>query len=326
MESFCMENSVKKAIYITLGTLLTCFLPTLQAEILEGSYGSIEMPHPEHVASGQDEECGDGKAFKLEVSGDAIGKAKIDHSDGRGHVKYNTFDVDFRFVFHYNKEYQEGLYGILNYQASEINWNKNPFFHKTEFHTASVTLGGFTHRLCNWRWVGEVAINIDTDHPNFTDYAFYDILLWGRYAYSCDVGLHVGLLVRTGMKIDWVYPVLGFDWTINDQWKLNVVFPVNVSLVYKFHKCWSVALAGRAFSERHRVGSHEPLPKALVTYRNAGGELALNYDCDQWLSANAHIGYSFGGTLKIANKEYEHRHHFDFKSAGYVGGELAVRF
>jgi len=306
---------VKKILSITFGILL--FSYSLQADLVDGTIAAETMPKPEQAEKGY--------PFKVELSGDAVGKAKFKHS-GEGHLKFNKIRVEGRGIFYHNDEFNEGAYATLGYQAIKLDWNENPYFSQTEFRTADLSIGAFTEHCCDWRWVGEASINIETDHPNFNEYSFYDLLLWGRYTYCEHIGIHVGMVVQTGMRIDQVYPVIGVDWQIDEKWKLNLIYPLNVSLVYQMSKCWSVALAARAFYERHRVGSHANLPRALVIYENTGGELAINYDCDRWLSVNVHAGYTTGGIYKVANQDYRHRHRFKFDGAAYAGGELALRF
>lgn len=238
-------------------------------------------------------------------------------------IRFDEVNAEARAVFYYNQKCKEGLYATLGYSYDHI---KTPFFRQSDFNNASLAIGGFTERVCHWLWLAEVKMSINTDHFNIADYAYYDILLWGRYAYSPTINIHAGFLVETGMRIDWIWPIVGFDWQPNDSWKLNLVFPVNISAQYFFTKCLSVALAARFWQIRQRVGGDEPIPNGLLTYKATGIEVAANYDCSDWLILNVHGGYNCGGVFKIANHRYEHKHRFDFNGAGYVGGEVAVRF
>jgi hypothetical protein len=208
-----------------------------------------------------------------------------------------------------------------------LDWTNNPFFEQQNFGELIVGLGAFTKRIPNWLWQAQVTMNMDTEHRNWNLYTNYDLLLWGRYT-TCnpDINLHVGFWMQTGMKIDHIYPIIGFDWVFAEDWKLNLVFPMNVSLVYTMDDSWSIALAGRFFDIRRRVGRDEPLSQGLFQYHNVGAELAVNYKLCDWLHANVHAGYTLWGKYKISNRENKHPTHFDIDSSWYAGGQLGVNF
>jgi hypothetical protein len=309
-------HPVKKVLQCTLGLLLLS-LSTLQADLeFDGTISRETLPNAEKD-----------QPFKFRLNADAVNRARFDKSEFKHqHIEFDDFEAEARAVLYYNKACREGIYTKLGYFYNHIRWHENPFFNQSDFNTAYTAIGGFTERLCDWLWLAELTLNVDTDHFDLAEYSYYDLILWGRYKYSENIGVHVGLLVETGMRIDWVYPIIGFDWQPNESWKLNLIFPINVSAVYLIDECWSLALAGRIFQARHRVGKDQPLRKGLLTYQATGLELAVNFDCDSWLVLNLHSGYNLGGVFKVANRHYEHKHRFDFNGAGYLGGEIAVKF
>lgn len=268
----------------------------------------------------------DQRPFSIKLSGDATGQAKFEKK-GFAHqrLQYSELEADVSAVFYYEPCYDEGLIISTGFNLTRLDWEHNLFFDQQRFHTANLSFAAFSHRLTGWDWRAQASFNIDTDHFNF-EYTFYNFLLWGRYAYCDTIGLHTGVIVETGMRIDHVYPIIGFDWQFFPDWKLSLVYPVNIALVYSYNPCWSAALAMRFFDSRHRVGENEPLSRGLFVYTNDGIELAINYDCGSWLHANVHAGSTFGGQIKVANSDYKHSHRFDIRSTGYIGGELEVRF
>ena len=304
---------LKYAILVSLLFVKT----SIQADLDDYSYYGIEtLPHVEEQKG----------PVNLAGTFERTGKASIDRKgDLSGSVVYQEAVAKINLVFYYNKLFKEGAYAEFAYNSTYLNWNQNPFFSEKWFNTAQGTLGFFTERIRDWEWLVNGTINIDTDRINLEFYTTYNMLLWGRHAYCNNVGLHIGLLAQTGMKIDHVYPVLGADWNINPSWKVNLIFPLNISLLYTVEKNWTVGIAGRLFDSRHRVHKHEPLSRGIWTYRATGAELATTYATGSVI-ANLHLGYLFGGTLKIANRHYEHKRRFDFNSSGYIGGELSARF
>jgi hypothetical protein len=187
----------------------------------------------------------------------------------------------------------------------------------------SFTFTTFSQRLHNWLWMASLTANWEPRFNNFSEYTNYDLLFWGRYACNRDFNMHIGFFAQTGMKIDRIYPVIGFDWLINPKWKLNAIFPLNISVVYTINDNWNAALAGRLFDLRYRLGSHEK--RALLQYRNCGAELAINYERKHF-SANIHGGVTTGGQFKLSNRHNKNKRHFDMEPAGYCGGEAVVKF
>lgn len=268
-----------------------------------------------------------GKPFKLQLTYDVTGRAKFKkdkYDDQR--IRYSQWLGEISMVYYYNPQYQEGLNAGISYNDTHLNWDHNPYFRQSNFETLGISLGAFTKRLCKWTWIGQISWNLDMVHCNPALYSTYDLLAWGQYAYCPNFGLDIGLLVMTGMKIDHVYPVIGFDWQINRKLKLNAVFPIDVSLEYTLDKSWMVALAARFIDVRHRVGKHNPDSRGLIEYRAAGVEAAVNYNYCSWITANFHIGSILGGVVRHANRHYRHIHRQVFKSTGYLGGEIDLHF
>ena len=298
---------------------------------------NISFVYPEQeLAKTEEDTAQGGGAIQLSSSINYIGNSKFDKKHKNHHLgnqSYNEESVDALGVFYYNPLYKEGIAAIVGYDHTEFRWNRNPYFHQKNFNTVSVGLVGFTHRLCDWMWRGQLNFNFDVNHFRWSQYVSEDFFWWGRYDYSDCIGVNIGLLGYTGMKIDRLFPIIGVDWKINDAWKINAIFPADMSVVYTFNENLNFVLAARAFFSRHRVGKDEELPRGLLQYQNLGIELGVNYaplsSAFGYLSnfdINVHGGYAVGGRIKIANRHYHHSHRFYFKSAPYGGGEVSFKF
>jgi hypothetical protein len=264
--------------------------------------------------------------YTLQVRGDWILKSRHRDHGYSGHISFNYQEAEFDAVVYYNDCYKEAIKLGLAYERTWLHWNDNPFFQRKKYDTVSLSSTYITHRLADWRWILQGTINIDADKWQFSDYTDYDILLWGRYDYCQNLGMHFGMYAETGMKLDRVWPVLGFDWKFRENWQLNAIFPLNVSLIYTCNEAWSIALAGRVFNERQRAGKKGGFSEAVWRYQNTGAEVAINNNWCTWLTSNFHAGYTFGGKLKVANRHTHHSHRFKFKSAPYFGGEFVANF
>lgn len=285
----------------------------------EDSISTEELIKPEDV-SRQD-------PFTIQAYYDYIGYSKMEKKEfDCTKIRYNQLNVAGRMVFYYNPRCQEGAMIRGGYTRDQIYWFDNPYFDQVNFNTADLSLIFFSHRLCNWLWTGQVSAGYDTDRNSLGKATAWDFLLWGRYSRSDCFGVHVGFLAQTGMRIDHVYPILGFDLKLRGPWRLSVVYPVNISLFYDIDCNWSAGIAARFFNSRHRLSGADLTPDGLVTYKATGAEFRMNYQLANRVTANIHAGGTFGGQLKVANSEYRNKKHFDFKPAGYVGGEFEFSF
>lgn len=264
--------------------------------------------------------------YTLRASFDIVGKAKFTNRPFKGEkFRFSEYDIDANAVVYHNECRKEGIFLGAGYTRYDLDWNENPYFDENDYDMVSVSAGFYSHRLYNWDWKGSVKMNFNPDHLNFNDYVTWDLLLWGRYELASDWGFHAGFLVLTGMKIDRVYPIVGLDWTINEHWKVNAIFPLNFSVIYSLDCNWSFALASRFWDVRQRTGKTEPLSRAVWEYRNIGGELSANYKVGGW-NFNAHVGYTSGGRLKISDRHLNHSHKLNFAGSPYVGAEVAYNF
>lgn len=265
--------------------------------------------------------------FQLSGGYDYVGEAKFRDSLFKGEkFKFAEGEASGRMVMFYNPCLNEGLTCEVGYTNTYLGWNENPYFNQKYFNNVSVELGGWSYRLPRWFWQGGVAMNCDVDHYDFNYFTTWDILLWGRYAYNPRINIHAGFLMMTGMKVDWFIPIFGFDWQINKKWKLNAVFPMNLSVVYAPNCYVDFSLAGRFFSVRHRTKDEDLLPLAIFEYRTTCAEFAVNFHYNDRFLLNLHAGSTFGGKLKITNKNHSDGEHLKFDASPYAGGQLTFQF
>lgn len=309
-------ETVKRTIRLALATLLIA--GTLSAEF-EDNLGEEQLIQPAQIPSL--------KPFAILADYDWIGKSHFsDTPFNNQEIGFSQGDAAFRFPVAYNPRCKEGILGEVGYSYTNIGWNDNPFFNQHNFNTFNAAVTLFTERLDCWLWTFRFSLGYDTCRRDFWEATVYDILLWGRYTFNCHWGAHFGFLALTGMRIDNVYPIIGFDWKPNDRWEVNVVYPVDISLVYHLNCNWSLAGAARFWNSRFRLGPDEPIPNGLLVYRNNGVEAAAIYKYSDWFKADVHAGYTVGGQLKVANQQYQNKMHFDFDSAPYIGGEVEINF
>lgn len=304
-----------KPILIFFALLLSGISCALEVPVQE-SYGSLPLP-----------QCCFIKPISFAFAGDAIFESKVHVKDaGQQFLRFSVSAIEYADSHRLQTCHIEHIGFSLAYVMTRLGWDGNPYFGKKLFNTGSVTLFGCTNRLANWDWKGFATANADFQHLGIGDYLNFDLLLWGRYRYSSGVGMHVGVLGFTGMHINRVYPIVGVDWQINPRWKLSLVYPVNVSVLYTLNCNWSVGAAGRYFFSRHRAGNKNRFPRAIFFYRAIGAEAFIDFQCDSCFTANLHAGCAFDAKLTLANQHYSHRKTYSIDPAPYAGCELSYNF
>ncbi len=263
--------------------------------------------------------------FSLNVHADGLGSSEINNSFyKKDKVDYAEALAEVAMVVYYNPTYIEGARVSVGYSPTYLNWHGNPWFNQSHFNFVPLSVTGFSKRIDHWFWRTQLTANFDTD--SFTSkYTSYDLLLWGRYDLCENIGIHIGFWAETGLKLDRIYPIFGFDWQITKNWKLNLVFPTNLECLYILTPKWSLGVAGRFFDTRFRVRHKEYSYKPLVRYTNMGLEFIIKYDNDL-MSANLHAGSTMWGRIRVADSDNDHAKHYFLNSAAYVGAEVDVKF
>ena len=306
--------------YLTLWSLLLLAPLSCYADLDDESYGAETQVDPQDTAR-----------LKLTAVTDVVSRARVTwHHGSKHYLNYASSNVNLDVGFYSQPAHREGAYLSAGLTRTKLHWKHNPFFRQHFFDTATLALNAYSARCYGWVWLARAAINISTDHFDFNHYANYDMLLWGTSTLEQwpSGHIHVGLLIQTGMKIDHVYPILGVDWQVTENFKLNLIFPINISAIYTVADGWTLGVNGRFILTRYRLNqSHfnNFYSRGLVEYRNAGLEGALSYQKNA-IIANIHAGYMFGGRLKIANRHFRHSHWFDIGSSPYGGAEVALKF
>lgn len=307
---------MKQKIFLLLSALLITTLQ-LSADIDEGVIGSENI----------NDVSMDRGPFRLELDFDSVGSARIKDDDfDDDHVQFSQYDAVLGIAVGFIPHCIEVYSVAFGYTKTHLGWDNNPYFDQQDFYQASFAFRFFSMRMKDWRWQGQFAANINAQHWDFNHYLDFDITVWGRYECCDDVGIHLGFTAQTGMRIDRIYPIIGVEWKISECWDLNLVFPVNISLVYKHNTYFSSELAMRFFDIRQRVDKNEPLSQGLFAYRNAGVEYGFNYVWDPKIEANVHVGYTLGGDLRISNKHNDFPKHFHLEPSVYFGGEVVLSF
>lgn len=262
--------------------------------------------------------------FEFSGYGNAIGNSHF-RTPGFAGQNISYYESQLLLTYNYFVNSRNAISIGAAYGNTGIDWRENPDFTRDTFQTASATLGGYSKQFNRWLWRANFTARFSLDERVPT-YVLYTSALWGRYDLTCRFGTHVGYFFETGLRKDKVWPILGFDYEYSDCLRFYAVYPFEASVHYDFCWPWAIELSSRFFRYRDRVGPEEAVPRGLVEYRNTGAEFRLVYETAPAIKANIHIGYTFGGELRVSDRKDNNAVHYKFEGAPYVGGEFSVKF
>lgn len=234
------------------------------------------------------------------------------------------------YLSHYLNE-NNALSGKVGYSYLKFDWPKNPRFRGDNYNFATSSLGWITTSLKNWRWIVSGAVSVDAETFNFGKTGVYYGVMWGRYRWKPNLGLHIGWYGYTGVKNGYILPIIGFDWHPSRVWHINAIFPVDASIRFCFAQHWSIYLQASAFGRPYRfpIRAHGGIGKfknGIFEVFSTGVELNLKYQLDNSFSFIIGGGWNFGGWIVIKDSHNNHGKYFNFDGAPYAQGKLGFSF
>lgn len=253
----------------------------------------------------------------------AIGKADVDPKRGSrdGELIFNKANAFVYMLVPISKV--SYFFPRVELTTFTMDWNKNPKFHQTHFHYVQFALTFYSTAVEKWRWIARADYEIDIKHFSHPgSYGLFSALLWGTHEMHRKWHCHLGALGYTGFEGQMVYPVIGLDFAPNKKWLFQVVFPITYSIEYAFNKEWRLSLKGRPLKERFRTGRLEPQPRSIFCYSSTGTEINLHYEKFLRVEIEAYVGYNFGGSFYIKDKEGHHPLYTGVSGAPYGGASF----
>ena|GEM_PF-1085870 len=265
--------------------------------------------------------------FPISVSGSYLNVSKT-HFRTPGFqnetLKYRQTEAAFAFTHPFSQFC--GLIFGAGWIGTEVDMQNNPNFDETLFNYANLSLGGFNKTFPDWTWTLTLAAYLDLENFSFIDYALYDGVLWGKYDLCKSIELDFGAIVEVGLHKERVWPIVGFVYLPCDNWRISVVYPVDISVKYSFFSYWRAGGSIRFLRNRHRVGPNQPNPQSIFEYRTAGGELDLTFEPVPFFSITGFTGSTFNGDFKVTNRNNHHATHYKFKGSFYSGLSAILSF
>ncbi len=259
---------------------------------------------------------------KAEFDTRSVKDTKMRYADAFGALYYSHF---------LNKD--NALSWEIGTSYLKFDWPKNPRFKKANYDILVGSLAWISTSIERWRWILAGYATVDSSSLNFGKTGVYYLLAWGNYFSSENVGLHSGLYAHYGMENLYVLPVIGADVRFWKKWKLNAIFPIDLSLTYSFNPNWSWSLKyvtfGRPYRHPWRVkGGVGRYKHGIFEVYASGPELDLNYKRNQKTDFFAGVGggVNLGGWILIKDRHNHHPKYFKYDAAPFAKAHLTWGF
>ena len=219
-----------------------------------------------------------------------------------------------------------GFYFDAGYRWTDFNWNNSPFLNHHGFRELGVGLLGFSWALDCWRWLGYASWWQQMWKLNLGKYGQFESFLWGRYQYRSCIGLHIGVVVEAGRRKGFVRPIIGADWTINERWSLNGVYPCDIGVAYQPWESLKLEVKGHPIRTHLRFRNDDPLPEGLIEYRSWGVEGRASYEPWRGTTIEAFAGQMIWGSVRISNMNNQSQSYRDLDRVLFWGLQLCSHF
>ncbi|SCA58862.1 hypothetical protein AB751O23_AW_00050 [Chlamydiales bacterium SCGC AB-751-O23] len=228
-----------------------------------------------------------------------------------------------------------GLIAEAAYSHLNLDWAENPDVATKDFNDALFTFGAFTTEINNWFLLGTARVQVDATSWDFSNNARYRGLLQGRYQYTQDLDLYVGLMFYTNLQKDDVYPIFGFEYQEeNAPWKIKMVLPIESHIMYFINHEWSVGVEHRFIQERRRLKNNEGLnslgdprrDRGIFDITAQGLELSAKYSPLEGSYAKVFAGMIYSPEYRTYDLEGQNRRLYKFKSGFHFGGTASFTF
>ncbi|MBS0620803.1 MAG: hypothetical protein JSS61_05025 [Verrucomicrobia bacterium] len=299
--------------HLPLVGLVPLFFLTTSYELIT-NYGFVDKENPLHF----DAEYRHVAPAKFRTA--SVKGSKATYDDAHAYLYYSHYLTP-----------DNSLSWKVGYSALEFDWSQNPRFRGDHYHFASASLGWVSTSIQDWRWILATGVSVDTHTFNFGKTGVYYGMMWGRYQFSPNIGMHIGWCGYVGVENGYVLPILGIDWSVGKHWQFNGIFPVNLSIQYNFNASWAMSIEAAAFGRPYRfpMRVHDGIGKfdgGIFEVYSKGVELDLKYRFGNNFYASIGGGWNFGGWILIKDHANHHGKYYKFDDAPYGQARLGCTF
>jgi hypothetical protein len=262
--------------------------------------------------------------FHFEADFGQVGSAKVTsglHGHGTS-LNYGEGNSSLYFSHFLNQE------NSLTWQAGanfvNLGWKNNPNHFKNEYTYGISSLTWISHSLERWRWVLNGGVAVDATTFNFGRSGVYYTMLWGRYAQTEHLGVHLGFFGYYGTHNGYMLPILGVDWQIAKRWEFKGVFPIDLSLTFDITRQLKASILATSlggpyrFPRRIHGGNDTEFGDGIFKIYSTVLEADLKFIQKNFFQIGAGGGWNFGGWLQLTGSHNHHKTYYQFDGAAYA--------
>ena len=261
------------------------------------------------------------KVFHFEADYGRVAPAKITTGDVFG-TKMHYSEGNSALYFSHFLDKENALTWQVGANYTGLGWDENPRFTGNNYTYGIGSLTWISHALNHWRWVVNGGVAVDTYTFNFGRSAVYYSMLWGRYQHLEDLGIHIGFFAYYGAKNGYVLPILGLDYQFTPKLELKAVFPIDISLNYRFVRHWMTSLIFTSLGGPYRFprkmhGGIGEFHNGVFKVYSTVLEWDLKFLQDDVFKIGAGAGWNFGGWIQTSTSDNHDKKYYHFNGAAY---------
>lgn len=270
-----------------------------------------------------------GKPWIVEGLFRQTGKASFDTEEVKNtHLKYTEGRASLSYSIFANRE--NAITAELGYLYHFLDWKDNPVFTEGTYQNALASLSWLSYSLERWRWIVNLGAMADAQDLDFGHTGVLYGLIWGTFAYTENLKLHFGMISNKGIENSYTMPVIGFDYSFAESWKITLLYPAEFSLRYTFSPHFSTALTYQPFGVLYRLSRR--IRGGIGIYQDGIWQSQINgveWDLDfkqNSFSIGLAAGVTTGGWLLARDSENHHTTYYKLDSAPYASAKMAWAF
>ncbi len=213
-----------------------------------------------------------------------------------------------------------------SYFTANLDWKGNPYFSQTKFSSYKVKMGYAYPFDEYWTWQAGFGADMQLGNFNLKRNTNYNLFLWGRYNYDENTVFNVGILTWLGIKDTQVYPIIGVNYSYNEKWSVNAVFPFKGVVTYMVTEQFGTELAAKWAKLRRRLKSSEAISKGIFEYSSSSLELAGFYNFSAGFTIRGFAGTGFGTSLKVYNSDGKDKQLLKMNNPFFAGITIESEF
>lgn len=236
-------------------------------------------------------------------------------------VTYHA-DISLNHMFNRKGGFKLGL----GMQTLEFDWPQNPITTRDRFTQLQMSTGLFTLDAKGFMIVSELMLMMDPVKMDLEHYTLYRGLLYTKYNYKNKANIHAGFVGYYGLRYNRVVPIIGVDFPLGEYFKVNAVFPSDMSLEFNPTQLLTFLVRLRFVQLPRRLSENDPLSKGVIFYNNTGAEFGVKLHYLEYFYLQGFVGRTIEPHIKAESFSGDSTTYYRLRSNYYFGASLLMHF